>query len=148
MTHPDPKVLERFRIPRCRHCAMFVGRTEPHHVWPSGRDNAFKLDIPMNLVPLCRPCHRICHMSPAGTHTTLVGYVAEREGLTVRHVERQMKRLRRAPPNPEAKVCPDCLGSCFVGFKVVACGKCDGGGILDRFGDPWVEPDRRFTWQA
>lgn len=146
MIYPSEAMLSRFREPgRCEYCGLYAPRREPHHLWARGRGNAYRFDIPINLVSLDRICHALAEAAGKPVRSMLIEKVARREGLAAGHIGKQMARLRRTPPAPETQLCLLCYGSCFMPKpSLELCRCCEGGGVLDRFGAPWVEPARTF----
>lgn len=61
MTHIDPLLRLEVRLTgHCWHC----GRHDPvdcHHIYGKGMGGAWQLDIPENLIALCRQCHDDFH---------------------------------------------------------------------------------------
>lgn len=58
----SPETLSLFRgLRRCEVCREPVQSTDPHHVIPKGMGAGSQMDIPENLLAVCRfPCHNRC----------------------------------------------------------------------------------------
>lgn len=81
----DETILDRFRHQlHCEYCGRKLrGRAEPHHLICRGRNSAFRMDVPLNLIALGGPADCNCH-GKAGTgqltRSALLEIVAAREG--------------------------------------------------------------------
>lgn len=98
----DDALLQTFREkPRCEYCLRPTPNgCDPAHIFSRG---AGRLDIPINLVALCRsPCHTNNHAANSGNRLRpnrddLLLVVALREGLRVEDIVDEVHRLRRTP---------------------------------------------------
>jgi hypothetical protein len=91
----DPTLLESVRLRcRCERCRK-RGPVDPHHVFARGMGGAGRLDLPENLIALCRWCHDAFH---AGNikRAELLDLVAVRERTTVDAIVAKIHRWRRA----------------------------------------------------
>jgi hypothetical protein len=100
-------VLDRFRsAPCCEWCGRSVCRAEPHHFYHKrGMGAGSQLDIPENLVSLCRLCHHAAeNLRPSATALTrgpvtreaLLKVVAQREGWEEQTLKCWLNLLGRA----------------------------------------------------
>ena len=92
----DLLLLQEFRDKdRCEWCRKYT-RTglDPHHVYCRGLGGAFRLDIRINMVSLCRQCHVSAHTSCEPCQADLLAVIAKRESMTVDAVEREIFRLK------------------------------------------------------
>jgi hypothetical protein len=153
VTHDDPKlvkpILDAIRQMRC--CWCF--RSEPSeaaHVLTKGMGGGGELSVWFNLAPLCRECHQRHHdTGKAPSPDELMFDIVCREFpwcLTPeKRAEETFTRLytmRRAPK--ECGICWRCDGFGYLGkaLRAVRCDVCEGVGILDQLGDPWIERGR------
>lgn len=92
----SPETLARFREPGlCELCGEFVCFPDPHHVFARGRGDAFRNDLSLNLLLLCRPCHAAAE-SGNPSRKQCLAIIAEREGLDVEQLELILKIMRNA----------------------------------------------------
>ncbi len=150
MRHVSEETLDLYRGPgRCENCGAYSGHREPHHVLAKGVGSGKRLDLALNLVALGPAFSCQCHRDVQGRVPLGARLVGRREGLDAGFVERRLWELVRAPKS--CKPCWRCWGAGSVrvgrcwGFRRHPC-VC-GGGILGPDGEPWVEPERRMTWQ-
>src|ERR1700722_12838836 len=55
-------LLSSMRVPGlCESCRELCMRREPHHILTRGMGGASRMDVRINLVSLCPPCHRAHH---------------------------------------------------------------------------------------
>ena len=93
----DESCLQSFRDKLfCELCEK-VRKVEPHHVFGRGFGGGNRLDIPINIVALCRKCHQAFHTGHI-CRSTILRLVAKREGMTVDEIETEIYRLRRITP--------------------------------------------------
>lgn len=101
------KTLERFRrARRCEACGKASRHgLDPHHaLYKRGLGGGSRLDIPLNLVSLCRwPCH---HHAEQGiiTRQQMLAVIAKREGVSEIFVDSFLKRVRRTPKTTKAEI--------------------------------------------
>lgn len=90
----DPMLLDTFRS-QC-HCELCGRRkaVQPHHLWSRGMGGSSRLDIPENLIALCRDCHDRAHAGLV-RRRALQLLVADRESVSVDYLEETVYRLRR-----------------------------------------------------
>ena len=81
---------------RCEHCFAPCGSGEVHHLWGRGFGGGNRLDVPCNLIFLCKVCHRSAHDGNIA-HKTLLSIVAYREGTTPDGIQETIWELRRKP---------------------------------------------------
>ncbi len=90
----NKKLLKTFTVPglcECCHCPCPDGR-DPHHLFTRG---AGRVDIPENLVSLCRECHNSFHMSGRPCLTELLEVSAKRNGTTAEAIRAKVYEIRR-----------------------------------------------------
>jgi hypothetical protein len=88
-------LLDTFRRkPRCEVCKRRFDVLEPHHVWAKGMGGGGRLDVPQNLISVCRYCHQAIHLGKV-SRLELLAIVARRERTTVAEIEEEIWRLRR-----------------------------------------------------
>ena len=82
------------RAGRCEWCGGYQrnGR-DPAHIFSRG---AGRLDIPENIIALCRSCHTAAHWGKISRLQLLV-VVGQRECLLIEDIEELVYRLRRMP---------------------------------------------------
>lgn len=107
------KTLKAFRLGPCELCGR-PGRCDPHHVYGRGFGSGTRLDVPENLVALCRvPCHLAAQeghgMSVPEWRDALLRLVARREGTTPEAVTDYIHALRRLPRGSRLPACPRTL---------------------------------------
>ena len=148
MIWEDDKMLSLFRLAfSCSYCRQPTpGGTDPCHVITRGVGGGTRLDVPLNLVSLCRTCHNENHAGRSPTREELCELVGERYGYKSHEVLARLHRMIRAPK--EARPCRDCEGAGRLMDQKLChsyqCPTCRGVGILFR-GRPWREPRRRFA---
>ncbi len=87
--------LKLFRgLHRCEWCRG-LWHCDAAHVFGRGVGGGFRLDVPINLVSLCRPCHDAHHAGREPTRSDLLAIVAARHNLLQPVVEEALKLLRR-----------------------------------------------------
>ena len=79
----DLIILLHEEIDRCELCNA-AGKLEVHHIFPRGMGGGGRLDIPWNLLVVCRDCHQHCQ----------AGKIPKREQLGIA-AEREIWRLKR-----------------------------------------------------
>lgn len=143
------ETLALFRGDRCEACGR-TARCHAAHVYARGMGGGGRLDVPINLVSLCPPCHDAHHHGRAPTRHDLVCLVARRYGQLPDVIEARLFLMRRAPKDTEpCHVCEtvgvlNCLPNRWR-LPPVPCGVCHGGGILDSNGNAWAEGPRTFS---
>ena len=91
----SPKTLDRFRgYGKCELCGN-AGYREVHHVFARGMDDAFRNDLAINLVSLCRVCHARAEQE-AGMREECLKIISEREGISLDVLKTVLLRLRNA----------------------------------------------------
>lgn len=92
----DEYLLEKCRNkPVCEWCGQRRSiRLDPHHIFSKGMGGATRLDIKINLISLCRPCHTDVHQGHI-SRCDLLAVVAAREGLLQADIEQRLRELRR-----------------------------------------------------
>ena len=141
--------LDLFRTDgRCEFCGIYQRVREPHHLWARGMDGGRRLDVPINLIALgsSQLMRCSCHTRiqngqiPAAM---VLDIVAKRESMTVEEITAKIWAFQRAPR--DNSLCPRCEGKgTYQGTPtstVMACSLCMGSGMLDHFGDPYIEED-------
>ena len=90
----DKTLLGKFR--RATACEWCGRRRpcDPHHLWPRGLGGGRRLDVPANLIALCRPCHDDAHAGRI-RRNDLVAIVARREGMRQQQIRALVERLRQ-----------------------------------------------------
>lgn len=82
-------------VAACPNCECCGARTpngaDPHHIYSKG---AGRVDIPENLVALCRSCHNGYHYSSKPSLQDLLTIVAIREGMIAEDIEKEVFRIR------------------------------------------------------
>lgn len=94
----NPALLSYFRFqPRCELCGV-ESRTglDPHHAFCKGAGGGGRLDIAVNLIAVCRPCHDAVHAGHI-SREQVVKTVADREGLLPGDVLGAIHRMRMRP---------------------------------------------------
>lgn len=79
---------------KCEHCNC-QGPVEGHHIFSRGLGGGTRLDIPINLIAICRRCHDGYHNRRDPTQAALLRIAARREGVTYNVAVDLMFRLRR-----------------------------------------------------
>jgi hypothetical protein len=99
MKYHDEKVLEAFRTkPKCEWCGLVLfgwRRAEPHHVFARGMGDAFRMDIPENLIALCWRCHGMAECGDLPRLSVLT-MIARRQGVNYDDLVLFLQRLRHA----------------------------------------------------
>lgn len=98
----EPLLRELRASPRCLWCRKTVRRIEVDHVFPRGRGSAFRLDIRVNLAPLCGAFSggEDCHQRKSDGHIAvfdLLAMIAQRERCLQDEIEAVIYLLRRLP---------------------------------------------------
>lgn len=70
-------------IPYCERCDARGTKREVHHIWARGMGGGSRLDIPINLIVLCKDCHDLAHKGEI-TKRELWGIATEREVFRIR----------------------------------------------------------------
>ncbi len=119
-------LLREFAMaPRCQWCGRSVPTgLHPHHVFSRG---AGRLDIRINLIPLCPPfvgnnCHGLVHAGEI-MRCDLLAVVAAREDVAQDKIEEYVHLLRRTPKGTEMPECAGC-GREFVPLRGGRCERC------------------------
>lgn len=144
-------VLNRFRgRGPCGYCRRPCRQLQPHHVMARGIGSASRLDLPLNLIPLCAfpegNCHETAHLGRIPRHD-LFAIIAAREVMTPELLRDQLFRLQRAPS--ECRPCPLCEGKGVVrvakrfGWRQWPC-VC-GSGVIAADGSYWREQPRKLA---
>ncbi len=86
-------LIEFRRKIRCEYCKeLYRTGLDPHHISSRG---AGRLDLPINIVALCRKCHTSSHAGKSPLRSELLAIVAEREHCTVEWIRDEIHRLLR-----------------------------------------------------
>jgi hypothetical protein len=96
VTHPE--LLDEFRGQRCEWCQKPRTMSDAAHLWAKGHGGGGRLDVRVNLIALCRVCHRTSHDRPC--HADLLLIVAQREGVLQPDIEEVIHLLRRLSKRP------------------------------------------------
>lgn len=96
MTIVDEPLLARIRLLRCCWCGR-SGPSQPHHLTTRGMGGGSRLDVAINLAPLCHQCHRDHHDGHQPLTVDLLALVAGREGTMQYTIEAAIALLRRVP---------------------------------------------------
>lgn len=106
----SPKTLKRFRdVGKCSWCGRPTpDGCDPHHLVKRGMGGGSRLDIPGNLVSLCRGYYRgqwvSCHDDAERgdiTRESLLAVVAAREGVMQADILAEIKRVQALPKGSE-----------------------------------------------
>lgn len=89
----DTDLLRDFAGRLCELC-MSSTQTCAHHILARGMGSGGRLDVAMNLVSVCDPCHRLIHLGHI-KRALLFKLVGWREGMDPEAVETELYRLRR-----------------------------------------------------
>ncbi len=93
----DEAVLDKFRTAHyCEYCQRWCERTDPHHWKPKGMGSGSRLDIPRNLIALCRECHNKAEDGNIPRHVILA-LIAVREQVWPDAIEAEIYLLLRTP---------------------------------------------------
>ena len=94
----NPELLRQFREKgKCEFCGQRSGTgLDPHHIFSKGIGGGSQLDVAINLIALCRMCHRYYHNGKI-YRQELLEIVAKREGTTLEAIVDEIYRLRRTP---------------------------------------------------
>jgi HNH endonuclease len=91
----DEELLARFRrIRRCEWCREKIPASDPHHIHSKG---AGRVDIPGNLVALCRTCHNRNHAGHRPNRAQLLAVAGQREELTPVEIAQAVHDIRAWP---------------------------------------------------
>lgn len=86
-------LLRRFaEVYRCEYCGCRTPGADPAHIFGRG---AGRVDIPANIVSLCRQCHTSSHAGGYPTFDDLLLIAAKREGVTPEWIVDEVYRIRR-----------------------------------------------------
>lgn len=97
MRREDETLLDQFRgAGPCGFCCRWCEARHAAHVFARGMGSGGRLDIRLNVVPLCWQCHMENHAGRQPTQKHLLGIVAGRHGLTAEEVEDIIHVYRRA----------------------------------------------------
>ena len=155
MRYTKERFLPQFRgAGKCELCGTWCAHLEAAHVVAAAQGGGRRLNLPINLWAAgpawsCQ-CHWKSHHAKVDPWDVFKA-VGSREGLPPEFVERQIWHLINAPK--DCRPCPNCWGSGSVkvgqrwGFRRHEC-VCGGVGIVDALGNPWHQPERKFTWQV
>jgi hypothetical protein len=92
----DESCLDLFRkAGRCGWCRK-SRPTDPHHLWGRGHGGGFRLDVPINLIALCRACHDEFHDGKIARFD-LLAMVAQRENVLQGEIESVYWFIQRIP---------------------------------------------------
>ena len=93
----DEVLLDSFRFStQCEYCKRTVlTGLDPHHMLSRGFGGGTRLDVRINLIALCRECHRRFHDGHI-LYADLLAIVSARENMLQDDIEREIFRLRRA----------------------------------------------------
>lgn len=89
----DDDCLENYRHGPCEWCGK-RGRTDPHHLTCRGIGGGHRLDIPENMLALCRSCHDLVHAGKI-KRDEMVAVVARRQKTTPEAIMEHIYLLRR-----------------------------------------------------
>ena len=85
-------LLDKFRLMTvCAFCGRRVIECDPSHIYSRG---AGRVDIPENIVNLCRVCHNDSHAGYEPTRAQLLAIAAKREGTTPEEITAKVHRIR------------------------------------------------------
>lgn len=91
------ETLDRFRNGPCEKCGR-AGPTDPHHaVIRRGAGGGQRIDHPLNLVALCRECHRSIEEGSLADRNWCMATIADRESVGVQTVREYAWWLQRQP---------------------------------------------------
>ncbi len=140
MRHFDPALLADVRLQPCCWCSRRAP-SEAAHIYAKGMGNSRQIDLPWNVVPLCRECHQSSHDGQLPLTFDLLAIAAQRTGLFQAEIENLYARMMKA--DKTCVVCPDCGGNGLFDEtgpgSTFDCGRCNGAGILTQSGEPWRE---------
>jgi hypothetical protein len=105
-----------------------AGPVDAHHILSKG---AGRVDIPVNLLPLCRGCHGLTHTGEIARFD-LLAVSAARHGVMQDAIEQEVYRVRRLPKGPSVprkrKAHPRCACGRGPGTRraggTLVCAKC------------------------
>jgi hypothetical protein len=90
----DERILERFRLKwKCEWCGK-RGPVDPHHLFGKNMGGGTRLDVPINLISLCRTCHQDFHDGRI-MRCDLLAVIAARERTLQHVIERVIYTMRR-----------------------------------------------------
>lgn len=91
-------LLDAFRRRRrCEYCNRPTPEgCDPHHLFAKGMGGAWRLDVRINVIALCRCCHDCFHLGNI-LREDLLAVVCSREGRLQDDVLEEIHRLRRLP---------------------------------------------------
>ena len=90
----DEPLLDSFRNAPCELCGRRPA--SPHHLWAKGAGGGSRLDLPINLIALCPPCHQNVHAGNIPRSLLLLA-VARRERTTPGKIQDIIWKMRRTP---------------------------------------------------
>lgn len=105
MTIEDKAALMRIRLLPCCWCGKRAP-SEAAHVYAVGSGGGGRLDIALNLVPLCRDDHQASHDGHRPITVDLLALVAQREQVSQKTVKAVIDFFRRVPNRPIAGQIP------------------------------------------
>lgn len=73
------------------------GPGEPAHIYARGLGDGNRLDLPENLVTLCRTCHTRSHAGQEPTREQLLALAAQREKKDMEEMRAELFRIARLP---------------------------------------------------
>lgn len=91
----DPALLDEFRSRGVCELCNRPGSDPDHWFFARGMGAGGQLDVPENLLTLCRRCHDLRHQEGRPSKEVLLLIVARREGKSVEEVEQTLYELRR-----------------------------------------------------
>ena len=96
MNHSDESVLDKFRaFKRCEFCKRETPKgCDPAHILTRG---AGQVDIPGNIIALCRWCHMHQGMSEGPSVEWMKRWASNREALPWEEIEARVMMIRRKP---------------------------------------------------
>ncbi len=96
-TITNEAVLDLFRTSGpCEYCGRWCERRDPHHARAKGLGGGSRLDLPINLISLCRKHHDEAHAGNIPRHVILA-LIAVRERKWPEEIEAEIHLLLRTP---------------------------------------------------
>lgn len=93
----DEAYLDTVRfLRRCEHCKRAVTGCEPHHLLARGMGGGGRMDIPPNVIGLCRLCHQKFHDGNLKREDFLIT-IGKRLGIKPEEVLQECYRVRALP---------------------------------------------------
>ncbi len=93
----DEDCLNEFRGIACCWCSKRP--SEAAHIMARGHGGGLRLDVRINIVPLCRSCHAKHHGGGTPSKPDLIDIVAAREKMQAWEVLAELHRLQRLDKN-------------------------------------------------